>query len=179
MPPIVVAVAAVAVSACGEQPGVTDAERYSAELQPLNDSGVEGRARLAREGEHLTVTIEADGLAPKRIHGQAVHGFLGERRAAECPSEASGDDGLLGWEEGASEYGPRLYRLEPFPTVESDGRLKYRLTFNVDPDRLAPLDTRALVLRGDSTDGKYRPDLPVACGRLSSVATAGVRGSGP
>lgn len=178
MPPIAVAVAAVALSACGEQPGVADAERYSAELQPLNDSGVQGRARLAREGEHLTVAIEADGLAPNRIHGQAIHGFLGERRPGECPAEESVAGGTLGAEEGASEYGPRLDRLEPFPTVQSDGRLDYRLTLNVDPDRLEPLDTRTLVLRGDSTGGKYRPDLPIACGRITSVATAGVRGSG-
>jgi len=168
MPPVVAAVAAVAVAACGEQPGATDADRYSAELRPLNGSGVQGRARLDREGEHLTVAIQAEGLTPDRIHQQSVHGFVGERRAAECPVRES-DDGRL-----ASAYGPRLRALEPFPTVGSDGRLDYRLTFTVDPEQLEPLETRTLVLEGASTDGAtYRPDLPVACGRLRAVARAG------
>jgi len=169
--PLVVAVAAVAISACGEQPGSADADRYSAELQPLNDSGADGRATLAREGDHLTVTIKADGLERNQVHGQAIHGFLGERERAQCPSEEFGG-ARIDADEGETEYGPPLRRLEPYPTVGSDGRLTYRLTFGVDPDRLEPLDTRAIVLRGASEGGTYRPDLPVACGRIRSVARA-------
>lgn len=170
MPPIVAAVAAVAVSACGEQPGPADADRYSAELQPLNDSGVEGRARLAREGNHLTVRIKADGLERRHVHGQAIHGFVAQREAAECPSEELGDVGGLRPKEGESQYGHPLRRLEPFPSVGSDGRLDYGLTFNVDAEKLEPLETRAIVLRGVSEGGRYRPELPVACGRIRLVA---------
>jgi len=174
MPPVVAALAAIAVSACGEAPGAADADRYSVELRPLNDSGVEGRARLDREGEHLAVTIVADGLAPDQIHGQGLHGFVEQRRPAECADGESGDAGPPADDEGASAYGPRLRALEPFPTVGSDGRLAYRLTFTIDPDQVEPLDSRALVLRGASRDGApYRPGLPVACGRLRSVARAG------
>ncbi len=187
MPPVVpvmaaMAVMAVAVSACGEQPGAADAARYSAELRPLNDSGVKGRARLDMEREHLTVTIEADGLEPDQIHEQGVHGFLAEQRGAECPAQESGKGaspslralGRLAEDDGTSTYGRRLRALEPFPTVGSNGRLDYRLTFTVDPDQLKPLENRALVLRGASPDGgTYRPDLPVACGRLKPVARAG------
>ena len=90
MPPIVAAVAAVAISGCGEQPGATDAARYSAELEPLNDSRVDGRATFAREGEHLTVSMRSRGLEPNFVHGQAIHGFLAEDRAAECPGEEFG-----------------------------------------------------------------------------------------
>ncbi len=172
MPPIVVAVAAVAVSACGEQPGPVDADRYSARLQPLNDSEVEGRARLAREGDHLTVRIKADGLERHQVHGQAIHGFVAEREPAECPPEEFGDE-PIGPREGASQYGRPLRRLEPFPTVGSDGRLSYGLTFNIDPDELEPLETRTIVLRGVSEGERYRPDLPVACGRIRSVARGG------
>ncbi len=175
MPPIVVAVAAVAVSACGEQPGAADANRYSADLQPLNDSGVEGRARLTREGEHLTVRIKADGLRRHQVHGQAIHGFVAQREAAECPSEEFGED-RLGPREGASQYGRRLRKLEPFPSVGSDGELNYLLTFNIDPEKLEPLETRAIVLRGVSKGGKYRPELPVACGRIRLVARGGAVG---
>ena len=172
MPPLVVAVAAVAVSACGEQPGAADAERYSAELQPLNDSRVEGRARLAREGEHLTVRIKADGLTRHQVHGQAIHGFVADREAAECPSEEFGED-RIGPKEGASQYGRRLRKLEPFPTVGSDGGLDYRLTFAADRDKLDPLETRTIVLRGVSEGGRYRPELPVACGRIRLIARGG------
>ncbi|HEV2771539.1 MAG TPA: hypothetical protein VGV57_01710 [Thermoleophilaceae bacterium] len=172
MPPLVVAVAAVAISACGEQPGVADAVRYSAELQPLNDSGVEGRARLSREGEHLTVRVKADGLTRHQVHGQAIHGFVADREAAECPSEEFGED-RIGPKEGASQYGRRLRKLEPFPTVRSDGDLNYQLTFNIDPDKLDPLESRTIVLRGTSEGGKYRPELPVACGRIRLVGKGG------
>jgi len=181
MPPAVVAVAAfavaaVAVSACGEQPGPADADRYSAELRPLNDSGVDGRARLVREGEHLMVTIEADGLEPDQIHQQGVHGFVEDERGAECPA---GDEARLTDEEGENVYGPRLRALQPFPTVGSNGRLAYRLTFTVDPDQLDPLKNRALVLRGASGgEGTYRPDLPVACGRLTPGREGGREVSG-
>ena len=177
MPPVVVAmaVAAIAVSACGEQPGALDARLYSAELQPLNDSGVEGRARLARKGEHLTVTIAADGLERNQIHGQALHGFFEEGRRAECPA---GDEAQLRNFEGAGVYGPPVRPLEPFPTVGSSGRLDYRLTFTDDPDRLDRLENRTLVLRGVSDEGKYRPDLPVACGRLTPGREGGREVSG-
>ena len=177
VPPVVVAmaVAAIAVSACGEQPGALDARLYSAELRPLNDSGVEGRARFAREGEHLTVTIAADGLERNQIHGQSLHGFFEEGRRAECPA---GDEAQLRNFEGAGVYGPPVRPLEPFPTVGSAGRLDYRLTFTDDPDRLDPLENRTLVLRGVSDEGKYRPDLPVACGRLTPGREGGREVSG-
>ena len=174
VPLIGVAVAAVAVSACGERPGAADAGRYTADLQPLNDSGVGGRADVAREGEHLMVRIQADGLAPNWVHGQAIHGFTAERQEVECPAEEFGD-ARLGAEEGESEYGRRLRKLEPYPSADSKGRIDYRLTHSIDPDQLEPLDTRTVVLRGASVGGdkdKYRPNRPVACGRLRLVARA-------
>ena len=175
LPPLVAAVAAVAISGCGEVAGAKDAARYSAELQPLNDSKVEGRVTFAREGEHLTVSMRARGLEPNFVHGQAIHGFLAEDRAAECPGEEFGAERIEA-REGEREYGRRLRKLEPFPSADSRGRIRYRrLTFNVEPDELEPLETKTIVLRGQREGGKgsrYLPNLPVACGRLRADARA-------
>lgn len=174
LPPIVAVVAAVAISGCGEVAGAKDAARYSAELQPLNDSRVEGRVTFAREGEHLTVSMRARGLEPNFVHGQAIHGFLAEDRAAECPGEEFGAERIEA-REGAREYGRRLRKLEPFPSANSRGRIRYQLIFNVNPDELEPLETKTIVLRGQREGGegsRYLPDLPVACGRLRADARA-------
>ena len=52
---------------------------YIADLLPLNNSGVNGRAFVTHD-EHndtLKVTIQATGLEARRPHAQHIHGQLG------------------------------------------------------------------------------------------------------
>lgn len=172
----------VAAPACGDArvPGDRrdEARRFSVDLVPLNDSGVEGAARMSLAGEHLSVDVDARGLEPNRIHEQHVHGLAvpGENTTCPRPGEDAGDDGVVDLREGGSAFGRSLRALEPFPTVGRGGRLDYRLTLTVAPDELEPLENRVLVLRGRSSArggmgaAQYVPDLPVACGEIRSLA---------
>ena len=158
------------VPACGgrEQP-----ERFSAELRPMNDSGVTGSARVERTGGHLRVVISARGLAPEQIHEQRLGGFAGTGREARCPAGAddADGDGRLSPSEARRAYGGEVMSLEPFPTVGRERRLRYDLTFPVAPERAEAVDRRVIVLHGMSTRGYggrgYRAEVPVACGALA------------
>lgn len=151
------------LAACGEQ---ESAERFTARLDPLNGSGVQGTAEFVRNGDHLTVSIEATGLRGDRIHGQAIYRPAGS--PAQCPSgNGGGDDAKIGAEEARSAYGEPVFRLAPFPTVGRDGRLDYDFTFDLGEQDLGSLADAAVVLRGVDPEGRpYAPDLPAACGRL-------------
>ena len=173
--------------ACGQEEAADRAaapQRFVADLAPLNESGVDGTARMALAADHLTVDIEARGLE-RAIHGQYVHGRRGERgREASCPVPADDTDadGFVGIEEGERAYGRALLALEPFPTVGRSGRLDWDLTVNVDPRRIRPLDRGVVLLRGRSADldrrggDEYVPDLPVACGRIEPVGAVAREG---
>ncbi len=161
--------------ACGQEPaagGGGEAQRFAADLRPLNDSEVEGTASMSLSGNHLIIDIDARGLEPRRIHAQHIHGVVDANREPSCPaSEDDLDgDGFVGLEEGKRAYGGDLLALEPFPTVGRNGRLNWNLTMNVQPDELRPLARRVLLLRGRMADldadgrTKYEPDIPVACG---------------
>jgi len=168
------ALLAVLALGCAERP---PAERYSTSLQSLNDSGVKGKATATLAGRHLTLDIRATGMEPNRTHDQDLQGFPRRPREAACPTDEQDRDrsGLLEAGEEESRSGRRILALEPYPTVESDGRLDYRLTFTVDPDAVEPMDSRVLVLRGMSTESggsptdDYAPSLPVACGTFTPV----------
>ncbi len=171
----VLAVLAILSRGGAERP---PAERYSTSLESLNESGVRGNATATLAGRHLTLDIRATGMEPKRTHSQHLQGFPTGAREAGCPT-GSGDrdsSGLVDAGEGESRSGRRLLALEPYPTVESDGRLDYRLTFTVDPKDIEPLGSRVLTLQGMSAGGRggseadYAPSLPVACGAFAPVA---------
>jgi hypothetical protein len=162
--------AVVALSGgCG---GREEPERHTARLDPVNSSGVRGEATMAVVGDHLTLHVRARGLEPDRIHGQDIHGFVGLDEAPRCPRGGEDLDGSGAVEAAEAEraYGQLVERLEPFPTVGSDGRLDNELTYDANTRRLRPLVQRVLVLRGGTAerDGErqYVPTLPVACGRI-------------
>lgn len=160
--------AAAALAACGGgDSNDSEGTAYTTDLRPLNGSGVEGTARIVDQDGELEVEIEANGLAANRIHPQHVHGFE-DGSAARCPDGE--DDGLLTAGEGEDGYGPVVVELAPFPTVGKDGRLRYRVPIPLRERQVEDLDQRAVVLhglrRGEGGDGRYRTDVPVACGRL-------------
>lgn len=135
-----VMLAAAAVTGCG---GGSEPVTYSAQLAPVGGSGVDGEARLELAGDHLELDIRATGLVPNRVHEQ--------RLQADGGGDRCGGDALLA--------------LAPYPTVGDDGRLDYDNTLELDRDEL-DLSNATVVLFGSSGGGRYRPEAPVACGRL-------------
>ncbi|HKJ87432.1 MAG TPA: hypothetical protein VKA48_02895 [Gammaproteobacteria bacterium] len=92
---------------------------YSANLQPLNGSGVTGTANLNLQGSDLQVKINASGLEPNKVHQQHIHGLFDNQnnpKNSTVPS-ASADtdgDGYVELQEGASSYGPVILPLKSY-----------------------------------------------------------------
>ena len=143
--------------------------KYEMELMPLNNSGVEAEVEIKLKGNMLTISIEASGLEAGKPHPQHIHGHGEASINASCPGiEADVDgDGLISVQEGVPSYGPIMLPLTPFNLVDADGELEYQATFSVDPDSLAPLHKRTIVLHGMTVNGQYIPSLPVACGEIT------------
>jgi hypothetical protein len=116
-----------------------NARSFSVELQPLNNSGVTGKAtfQYMKEGK-FEVHIMAKNLAPNQVHPQHIHGFGFDTEHPEnavCPPHSSaGEDGLLTLEESEAYAGPVLIpldnRLVPltsqdFPVANENGQVNY------------------------------------------------------
>ncbi len=91
-------------------------EIFRADLQALNNSGVGGFVELARQGDRLTVRVQAEGLEANQTHVQHIHGRVGgngEARDSNVPSEAfdTDRDGFVELDEGLPSYGPILLNL--------------------------------------------------------------------
>lgn len=113
-----------------------EAKLFVAELHPLNNSGVSGKATFKyKEGSEFLAQVHAKGLVPDMMHPQHIHGFDESSRDAVCPPQsAAGDDGLLTLEDGLPFYGPVLVPLDDdlvplsvdnFPTANAAGRTSY------------------------------------------------------
>lgn len=90
-------------------PAVTSASETSttvtANLKPLNHSGVHGKATVTVTGTELSASIDASGLVADAPH--AVHIHFGETALHECPTrKAAGADRQLATLEGLPFYGP-------------------------------------------------------------------------
>ena len=175
-------------AACGEEGGAgagggEEPRRFVAHLGPLNRADVEGTARMSLRGDRLTVDLDAVGVEPEihRLHIQALR----DGGEATCPAreDDTNRNRFVGLEEGQSAYGSDKIKLEPFPTANSSRKLSWDLTLPVDPEDPAPLDRRVFLILGRSAnlDGKrgaeYVPDMPVACGRIESLAGTASEGS--
>lgn len=145
--------------------------RYQANLNTLNNSGVNGRAQLFLKGDQLTVQIHARGFEKNKIHPQHIHGFDDSSQNAVCPTSAqdTNNDGIVDLEEGAVTYGPVQLSLEPFQTAPN-GRVDFVQTFTINKDDLGPLENRHIVLHGMTVNNEYVPTLPVACGQIFTTA---------
>lgn len=152
-----------------------DKKVFTAEVDPLNNSGVSGHATLILEGKKLTVKIHAEGLEADSPHPQHIHG-LEDNKDATCPTRSAdeNDDGLIEIGEGLPFYGPVLLPLEPFSTA-ADGTIDYEHTFMLGEGEtiaerdLMPLQNRVIVLHGMTVDGEYMATLPVACGEIKEA----------
>lgn len=140
---------------------------YYVDLDPLNNSGVNGTATLEVENGEVRVSILAAGLEANAEHPQHIHGFADGSNSV-CPdmTQDTDQDGLIELEEGELTYGPILLPLKPFPTTTETGVVRYSET--LDADMLAPIENREIVLHGATVNGEYWPTLPVACGDIVS-----------
>ena len=120
---------------------------YFAKLDPLNGSGVHGRANLKLDTDTymLKVHLKARGLAPNQLHVQHIHGPIGadgKPAAAVTPSLAGGSDldgdGIIELAEAIPNYGPILLNLQNptkpgfdgFPTAPN-GKINFKYTYDL------------------------------------------------
>lgn len=168
----------------GKNMGSALMRTFTAQLAPLNSSGVSGEATITVENNTLTVNIWADGLEPNMVHPQHIHGFKDNNRNSTCPSPADdrNGDGIVDLVEGLPSYGPVLLELylpvDEFPVADANGRIHYERTFKLGEVEfeeegqvisyadLKPLQNRAIVLHGMTVNGEYIATLPVACGQI-------------
>jgi len=68
--------------------------------------------------------------------------------------------------EGFTFYGPIILPLNPLDFVESDGTLRYKASYRINPDSIQPIGKRTIVLHGMTINGEYIASLPVACGQI-------------
>ncbi len=144
------------------------AQHFQVDLDPLNESGVDGKAQLILRGDTLRVVITARGLVPDMLHPQHIHGFVEGTDAVCPPDSAAGEDGILTIAEGLPFYGPVLLPLTPFPMADH-GTIQFNHVYDLDSvePELRPLEKREIVLHGGFVNGEYVPTLPVACGEIT------------
>jgi hypothetical protein len=123
---------------------------YIAELAPMNINATEelvtGTALFIVEGDTLTMTVEASGLAPDMMHLQHLHGYTEEDGSfATCPFSGAdvNDDNFIDLLETRPFTGITLIPLheEPaslaiqsqtYPTANSDGEIAYAQTVSIE-----------------------------------------------
>lgn len=135
-------------------------ESFDVLLAPVGGSGVTGTAHLVIRGERLSVILRAFGLDPREVHPVIFHGFPG-RRSSICPdlSPAVEEPGSPGPDDVPWGFGRALLGLDPSPEADLGGVIAFEHAFEVEPERIAPLSRRTLVL--------YHPSgKPLACGEI-------------
>lgn len=173
---LLVLAAGTMLAACGEGDSSTEGapdsgtaegeetagqQGFDARLEPLNGSGVRGRANLSQLGSTLRVQSTLAGLEPREEHVQHVHRLEGGA-AGECPPEGGG---MVSLDEATEAYGPVALKLDPFPRASGGGDISFQGTFEMPPE-LEPLTDRVIAIYGMDVDGVYDPTVPVACGRI-------------
>lgn len=105
-----------ATAASGSDARTTSGTTVAGQLNPLNNSGVAGRAETQVKNRRLHVAVRAHGLAPDLPHAQHIH--FGAKARHECPTvfDDTNGDFRLTTTEGAPAYGPVKVSL----TTEGD-----------------------------------------------------------
>jgi Ca2+-binding RTX toxin-like protein len=171
-----------------------EAGTWTVDLQPLNDSGVQGTATITLTGDQLTIRADVTGLEPGQTHPMHIHGLVDEAgRPHESdvapPSLDSDSDGFVELAEGRPAAGPPLLNVTvdgQFPTTgsfeETYSLSGLDLAEGASAADLFPLTARVLELHGMSvaegagagTDGEvdgsagYKAPLPVAAGEIET-----------
>jgi hypothetical protein len=166
---------------------------YIAELAPMNINATEelvtGTALFIVEGDTLTMTVEASGLAPDMMHLQHLHGYTEEDGSfATCPFSGAdaNDDNVIDLLETRPFTGITLVPLheEPaslaiqsqtYPTADAEGEIAYSQTVSIEELEQAlqeehnidslDLAQRTVFLHGVSQDA----DLPDSVESLPDV----------
>ena len=143
---------------------------YSAILDPLNNSGVQGIVNMTLHDNMLKVNLLATGLEPDQLHVAHIHGRLDENNrpvnsTVPTLSQDTDGDGFIELVEGEATYGPVLLQLTNPPgditsgfSTAPDGQINYFETFDLSQqsdfgtsfstDQLLPLDLREIVIHG-------------------------------
>lgn len=168
---------------------------YGASLSPMNDSGASGTVDFERDGNMLTVEIEASGLAPNLPHAQHLHGALDGSAPNVCPppsADADGDD-LVSTPEGIPFYGginvslttegdtspDSALALDRFPVADANGNLTYSRTIEVSDEVAQNLGDLHVVQHGidfddsGTYDGEPSPLDPAAPFEATVPTTCG------
>lgn len=103
---ILAAANATTINATSSSASMVDGPSVRGQLNPLNNSGVVGKAVVESQGRRLHVKVNARYLAPNLPHAQHIH--FGAQARHECPSvgDDSNGDFRLTTTEGAPGYGP-------------------------------------------------------------------------
>jgi hypothetical protein len=118
------AFAATTASAIGGDGGYgSGSKTVRAELDPLNNSGVSGAARVTVKGKQLRVKYHATGLLAGMPHAAHIH--YGAEAAHECPTVAddTNSDHRLNVAEGLPQYGPIAVSLTTRGDTSPDSAL--------------------------------------------------------
>lgn len=178
---LVVAVVLVfALAGVAQARGSMSTAVFMADLKPLNQSGVGGKATFVLKGATLHVIVTARGLESGKQHMQEIRGNRdGSKAVCPPPSADVNGDGIISPAEGLSFYGPVLLPLAPYPMARGRGVVTYNHTFrNKQFDVLdlanTPLTNRVIVLHGMTLAGPYDagaydPTVPIACGVIRRV----------
>ncbi|MEZ5216924.1 MAG: hypothetical protein R2715_10155 [Ilumatobacteraceae bacterium] len=178
---------AMPAGASGAAPGAT-----------LNDSGANFESSIAVDGNDVTITIDAYGVAPNLPHAQHIH--IPAEGTAVCPTPASdtNDDGVVTTLEGVPSYGgvqlslttsgdttpASALAVDRFPVADANGHYEYQRTITVSPELAQRIAHGAVVVHGvdfDSSgtyDGTAKSSLdpnlpleatvPAACGEIQT-----------
>lgn len=132
------------------------ADRFRAELSPVNAPDAEGRVRLTLRHDELSVRLKARDL-DGGIHVAHLHGI--RQAQNECPTlaEDSDDNGLVDLVEGLAKYGP-VQRTLSDGLNDTGERIKYRRSYDALDDGssfsvLGDLSQYAVVVHGVDLDG--------------------------
>ncbi len=142
----------------------------SATGMSLNDSGAWFDADVYLDGNEVTVSINAYGVAPGLPHAQHLHIPIGPpAMTAVCPTIDDDDnsDGIVDTVEGIPSYGSVQVSLtttgdttpasalavDRFPVGGDDGEYTYTRTFTVSDEVAENIVNAAVVLHGVDFDG--------------------------
>lgn len=124
------------------------AESYVAELAPVNADALglsgSGTAEFSIDNGQLTITVDAEGLAPGIVHIQHYHGFP-DGQDATCPAADAdaNDDGFVDLLETEATAGTTMVPFhqellslkvpsETYPETDAKGATHYENTVAVD-----------------------------------------------